>query len=87
MTVLKEQICPKYSGSTHGRTCEEGEEEEEEQEKEEKKNACGSQILPEVQDLGHLDSAHTAPIRRVETASLGPTSDMIRNCLVNMFFV
>lgn len=32
MTVLKEQICPKYSGSTDGRTREEEEEKEEEQE-------------------------------------------------------
>ena len=92
MTVLKEQICPKYSGSTDGRTREEEEEKEEEQETHVffffrplfalrssrvkplsipfRSGACVSQILAEVQDLGHLDSAHTAPICRVETSSL-----------------
>jgi len=28
--------------------------------------------------LGRLDSAHIVPIRRIETASLGPTPEMFR---------
>ena len=40
-----------------------------------RRNARVSQIRVEFQDLGGLDSAHTAPIRRVETASPGPTPE------------
>ena len=50
-----------------------------------RRNARVSQILAEFQDLGRLDSAHTAPIRRVETASPGPTREMFRSCLGNIF--
>ena len=49
-----------------------------------RRNARVSQIRAEFQDLGRLDSAHTAPIRREETASLGPTPDMFRSCLGNI---
>ena len=34
-----------------------------------RRNARVSQILPEFQDLGHLDSPHNGPIRRVATAN------------------
>ena len=33
----------------------------------------------------HFYSAHIAPIRRIETARLGPTPDMFRSCLGNIF--
>ena len=50
-----------------------------------RRNARASQILAEFKDLGRLDSAHIAPIRRTETASLGPTPDMFGSCLGNIF--
>ena len=50
-----------------------------------RRNARVSQILSEFKDVGQLDSAHIAPIRRIETASLGPTPDMFRSCLGNIF--
>ena len=50
-----------------------------------RRNARASQILAESKDLGRLDSAHIAPIRRIETASLGPTPNTFRGCLGNIF--
>ena len=50
-----------------------------------RRNARASQILAESKDLGQLDSAHIAPIRRIETASLGPTPNTFRGCLGNIF--
>jgi len=40
--------------------------------------------IAEFKNLGRLDSAHIEPICRIETASLGPTPDMYRNCLGNI---
>ena len=48
-------------------------------------NARVSQILPEFQDLGRLDSPHNAPIRRVATANPGPTPEMFRGFLRDIF--
>ena len=50
-----------------------------------RRNARVSQILAEFQDLGRLDSAQNAPIRRVATANPGPTPDMFRGFLGNIF--
>ena len=50
-----------------------------------RRNARVSQILAEFQDLGRLDSAHNAPIRRVATANPGPTPEMFRGFLGNIF--
>ena len=50
-----------------------------------RRNARASQILAEFKDLGRLDSAHIAPIRRIETASLGPTPNTFRGCSGNIF--
>ena len=46
-----------------------------------------SRIQAEFQDLGRLESAHNDPIRRVETANLGPIPDMFRKFLRNIFLV
>ena len=50
-----------------------------------RRNARISQILTEFQELGRLDSAHIAPIRRIEKARFGPTREMFRRCLGNIF--
>ena len=50
-----------------------------------RRNARVSRILAEFKDLGRLESAHIAPIRRIERASLGPTPDMFGSCLGNIF--
>ena len=50
-----------------------------------RRNARVSQILAEFQDLGRLDSAHNAPIRRVAMANPGPTPEMFRGFLGNIF--
>ncbi len=50
-----------------------------------RRHARVSQILAEFQDLGRLDSAQNAPIRRVATANPGPTPEMFRGFLNNIF--
>ena len=50
-----------------------------------RRNARVPKILAEFQDLGRLDSAQNAPIRRVATANPGPTPEMFRGFLGNIF--
>ena len=50
-----------------------------------RRNARVSQIFAEFQDSGRLGSAQNAPVRRVATANPGPTPEMFRGFLGNIF--
>ena len=50
-----------------------------------RRNARVSQIFAEFQGSGRLDSAQNAPICRVATANPGPTPEMFRAFLGNIF--